>query len=246
VKYITIMRYRLNFLIIGAAVLLLCLCGCLPSQASLPETAQAEPAAAEPENHPPLIYYIESGQQEGSLEEFQLRCVASDPDGDTLYYSWHADEGTFRNSGESITWIAPQPSGTYTISVTASDGKGGEATDSVTVTVEPENTDHAPTVKLIIDRKDRPQVVITDEVYEPITVSRWSTVYIQCIAEDPDGDPLTYEWTRTKGKLLGEGPSVQYISTDTGGQSVTVTVSDGRGRYVRRIIHFDIPCCGRG
>jgi hypothetical protein len=39
---------------------------------------------------------------------------------------------------------------------------------------------------------------------------------------------------------------VQYISTDTGGQSVTVTVSDGRGRYVRRIIHFDIPCCGRG
>lgn len=242
----TAIRHRRNILIPGTIVLLLCLCGCLPSQATMPEPVPSEPVAAEPVNNPPLIYYIESEQQEGSSVEFHLRCVASDPDGDTLFYSWHADTGTFRDGGENIIWIAPQPSGTYTVSVTARDGKGGEATDSATVTVEQERTDHPPTIKLIIDRKDRPQVIITDEVYEPILVSRWSTVYIQCIAEDPDGDQLTYEWTKTKGKLLGEGSSVQYISTDTGGQSVTVTVTDGKGRYVRRIIHFDIPCCGRG
>jgi hypothetical protein len=242
-----VLKHYRRYLACGTAAVLLCVCGCLPSQANTPDVIPAEPAAAaEPENRPPLIYYIESEQQEGSPVEFRLRCVASDPDGDTLFYSWHADTGTFKEGGESIIWIPPQPSGTYSISVTARDGNGGEANDTVTVTVEQGKTNHSPTIKLVIDRKDRPQVIITDEVYEPIMVSRWSTVYIECIAEDPDGDPLTYEWTVTKGKLIGEGPSVQYISTDTGGQSVTITVTDTGGRYARRTIHFDIPCCGKG
>lgn len=239
-------RYR-DYLVYGAAAMLLCVCGCLPSQANTPDEAPEEPAAVEePENMSPLIYYIESEQLEGTPVAFRLRCAASDPEGDTLFYSWHADTGTFRESGESITWIAPQLSGTYSISVTARDGNGGEATDTVTITVEHEITNHPPTIKLVIDRKDRPQIIITDEIYDPIVVSRWSTVYIECTAEDPDGDPLTYEWMVTKGKLVGEGPSVQYISTDTGGQSVTITVTDSRGRYTRRTVHFDIPCCGKG
>jgi hypothetical protein len=242
----TILKHVQNYLLCGTTVILLCACGCLPSQADMPEPAAEEPVAEEPENSPPLIYYIESEQIAGSSTDFSLHCVASDTDGDQLFYSWNADKGTFKESGEDIIWVAPQPSGTYTISVTARDGNGGETTDMVTVTVEQGTVNHPPEVKLILDRKDNPQVVITDEIYEPVLVKRWTTVYIQCIAEDPDGDKLTYEWTQTKGKLIGEGPSVQYISTDTGGQSITLTVTDSRGRYTRRTIYFDIPCCGKG
>jgi hypothetical protein len=219
----------------------------LISQADQPEATPVEPPTEEePENRAPMIYYINSEQQEGTPVQFLLYCAASDPDDDTLFYSWSAETGTFKESGEYIIWTAPEPTGEYTVSVTARDGKGGEATETAILTIEAGPANHAPSITLIISPEDIPEVTITDEIYKPIEAKRWSTTYIECIAEDPDGDALSYEWTATKGRLIGEGPQVQYVSTDTGYQSVSITVMDETGRYTRRTIHFDIPCCGGG
>jgi hypothetical protein len=230
-----------------AVFFLFCTSGCVISQADQPETTPVEPPPEEePENRAPMIYFIKSEQQEGTPVQFLLYCAASDPDGDTIYYSWYAETGTFKESGEYITWIAPEPTGEYTVSVTARDGRGGEATETAKLTIETGPTNHPPSVTLIISPEDKPEVTITDEIYDPIEVKRWSTTYIECIAEDPDGDALSYEWTSTKGRLIGAGPLVQYVSTDTDYQSISITVMDETGRYTRRTIHFEIPCCGRG
>jgi hypothetical protein len=61
-----------------------------------------------------------------------VTCTASDPDGDALTYTWTASGGVIAGSGSTIIWEAPQDEGSYTISVTVSDGKGGTAGDSYT------------------------------------------------------------------------------------------------------------------
>lgn len=56
-----------------------------------------------------------------------LQCVASDVDGDSLEYSWEVDGGTLEGSGADVSWIAPEECGTYTVTVTVTDGRHGMA-----------------------------------------------------------------------------------------------------------------------
>ena len=62
---------------------------------------------------------------------------ASDPDGDTLGYSYSATGGIIAGSSSTASYSAPSVAGTYTIQVAITDGKGGSATGSVSVTVAP-------------------------------------------------------------------------------------------------------------
>ncbi|MBU1616082.1 hypothetical protein KJ693_12345 [bacterium] len=64
-----------------------------------------------------------------------ITCTASDPDGDSLTYTWTKTGGTISENGFQVTWTAPQTDRTYTITCTISDGKGGADQKSVTVTV---------------------------------------------------------------------------------------------------------------
>ncbi len=64
-----------------------------------------------------------------------LTCVAADPDGDVVRYSWTASEGTITGVGDKVTWVAPGKGGEYTITVVVSDGKGGEMRGDVKITV---------------------------------------------------------------------------------------------------------------
>ena len=64
-----------------------------------------------------------------------VACVATDPDGDVVKYTWQADEGSISGVGNQITWFAPNRAGAYNIIVTVSDGKGGETKGNVAVTV---------------------------------------------------------------------------------------------------------------
>src|SRR5204863_4642070 len=61
---------------------------------------------------------------------------AQDPDGDMLRYRWTAPSGTFQNAADRHTlWTAPQQEGSVPVTVTVDDGKGGTASDSVTIQV---------------------------------------------------------------------------------------------------------------
>jgi outer membrane protein OmpA-like peptidoglycan-associated protein len=71
-------------------------------------------------------------------ETVRCRATGSDPDGDSLTYSWTATAGRVTGSGAEATFdstgvAAPA---TVTITVTASDGRGGTASSNCTVRVE--------------------------------------------------------------------------------------------------------------
>ncbi len=52
---------------------------------------------------------------------------------ETVSYEWSCDDGTISGSGNSISWIAPSDTGSYTISLTVSDG---DVSDNGNVTIE--------------------------------------------------------------------------------------------------------------
>ena len=99
------------------------------------ETKQITINAVAP-NHPPTIESLTpewSSVRKAATPT--IECVASDPDGDKLTYTWSADGGNFSGEGSTVTWVAPNAYGNYTITVTVTDGRGGEASESTKITV---------------------------------------------------------------------------------------------------------------
>jgi outer membrane protein OmpA-like peptidoglycan-associated protein len=59
---------------------------------------------------------------------------ANDPDGDSLAYKWSAPTGTFANPSERQTiFTCPPAAGSVPVTVTVTDGKGGTASDTITI-----------------------------------------------------------------------------------------------------------------
>jgi len=194
-------------------------------------------ACTPPANQPPVINSITAPQKVNPSTECQISCEATDADGDTLSYIWSADNGTIEGEGNSITWVAPDTGGDYTIGVTISDGKGGEAADFVTITV-PSGPNHPPVIiGLTIDGNP------PDGENQHLRI--WRTVTIECIAEDPDGDELSYSWPRpTGGKIQGEGAQVGWTAPGVPEDyTVTVIVTDGRGGEAEASVDFTVLCC---
>jgi hypothetical protein len=191
-----------------------------------------------PPNQPPIINSLTSENETLVLSESQIVCAASDPDSDNLTYQWSADGGTIRGEGSSIAWTAPGTAGNYTIKAMVTDGKGGTASESTTIAV--------------IDKPNQPPIItgITKDgspLDEENRIREWRTVTIQCNAEDPDSDNLTYLWRATGGKINGEGNAVGWTSPGVPGDcTVTVVVTDGRGDKAEASIVFTVACCGGG
>jgi len=62
-----------------------------------------------------------------------LAADATDPDGDTLTYKWEVSGGTLADAAaKNTTWTMPATAGDYTIKLVVSDGRGGDASDTVT------------------------------------------------------------------------------------------------------------------
>jgi outer membrane protein OmpA-like peptidoglycan-associated protein len=65
-----------------------------------------------------------------------VTCDASDPDGDPLTYKWSAPTGKFTSSTDRQTpWTAPMQEGPVPVTCSVSDGRGGNASDTVTIQV---------------------------------------------------------------------------------------------------------------
>ena len=72
--------------------------------------------------------------------KYSLEVDATDPDCDTLKYTWTITDGSTSNH-PSYVWVAPVPDGNimllpHTITVTVDDGRGGTATKSGVVSFE--------------------------------------------------------------------------------------------------------------
>jgi hypothetical protein len=88
-------------------------------------------------NTPPSIASLTpSATAVGSGDTCTVDCIASDPNGDSLSYAWSANGGAITGTGSTATWTAPATEGTYSVTVTVSDGRGGIDSESCNITVE--------------------------------------------------------------------------------------------------------------
>jgi hypothetical protein len=79
-------------------------------------------------NQPPVITSLTAEQKTVTRAmTTTIECIASDPDGDELSYTWSPSGGNITGKGSTVTWVAPNTYGTYTITVTVTDGRGGQA-----------------------------------------------------------------------------------------------------------------------
>ena len=94
------------------------------------------PPPAPPQNNPPTV---KARCEPCSVEVGKSSTVtadAQDPDGDQLAYTWSAPTGTFQNPADRQSlWTAPMEPGPVPVTVNVSDGKGGTASDTVTIQV---------------------------------------------------------------------------------------------------------------
>jgi outer membrane protein OmpA-like peptidoglycan-associated protein len=176
------------------------------------------PEKAPPVNHPPTVsctedknmVYLDSG------DTVTVSCTASDPDNDPLTYTWSSTCGKVDGNGPQVRWLsAGVPLGSCTITAKVDDGRGGSASSSVAVRVEPK-PNHPPTITCSADRS---------------SVFAGEKVHITTNASDPDGDPLTYSWRANAGQVVGSGAAVDFDTSGLapGNYTVTVRVDDGRG-----------------
>ncbi|MBI3892519.1 MAG: hypothetical protein HY303_13430, partial [Candidatus Wallbacteria bacterium] len=114
-----------------------------------------------------------------------LTATASDADGDLLGFAWtRLDAGpgvTLFNTNQATMNFTPVAEGAYIFRVNVTDGRGGSAASSVTVTAS------------VSARLNNPPIVFAGP---NVSVNLGGVVSLRdASATDPDGDPLTYAWS---------------------------------------------------
>lgn len=175
------------------------------------------PPPPPPNNNPSAACTADkAGVIAGSGESVRVMMRASDPDGDSLSYNWSASGGNVSGSGPEVTWSPGNAGpGMYQVTGNVSDGRGGTASCSVDVRVDPK-PNQPPSLTCSAERS---------------TVQAGERVRVNGRGSDPDGDNLTYSWRANAGQIVGSGSSVQWDSAGLrpGSYSVTGRVEDGRG-----------------
>jgi hypothetical protein len=155
----------------------------------------------------------------------QLSSTATDPDGDTLLYTYSTTGGRVSGDGPNatldLTGVAP---GTYTVTVEVDDGCGCIAFTSTTVTVERCNCIPKPPPPLTC-----PTVTVscpdTGVAGTPVTFTA------NVSGGDPNVTP-TFNWTVSAG-TISSGQGTSSITVDTTGATGTITATVDVGGYDR-------------
>ena len=174
-------------------------------------------------NRPPEIQEITLMGNHYTSVEYEVSAAATDPDGDVLTYQWSVSGGSIYNTNiNPMEWTTPSSPGNYNITLTVSDGKGG--TDSMTAPVEVTSLNNKPVLGSIVI-KDQKTNNIAPSIYAGFMYN------ISIEAYEPDGDPLSYNWTATGGTVSNStsNPARWAAPPSQGYYTISVTVSDGRG-----------------
>jgi outer membrane protein OmpA-like peptidoglycan-associated protein len=145
-----------------------------------------------------------------------LTATASDPDGDTLLYSWNTTGGRVVGDGANTsfdtTGLAP---GEYTITVQVDDGCGCVAFDSKTIRVT-----NCPPLAICFD----PNLSVTADktTLEPGEAVNFST---SGVTGGRNYGDVRYEWSATGGTIAGSGLTARLDTTGVAaGTTIEVTV----------------------
>ena len=148
-------------------------------------------------------------------ETVNIECNATSIAGGNLTYNWSVSGGVMRAraSGESGGWTASSETGNYTVTVNVTDEYGGETTGSIIITVR---TNSHPIITNLTACED--------------WVVPSGNCQLECQAEDPDNDQLTYKWEAEGGNITGEGSIVNWTAPQQpGSYNITVLVEDSMG-----------------
>lgn len=147
----------------------------------------------------------------------ELTAQATDPDNDTLLYTWSVTGGTISGEGRAVTWdLSSVNPGSYTATVEVNDGNQhtANATSTVTVAVCECAPPPCPTVSVSC----------------PADVQQGSPITFNAsVTGGPPDLAPTYNWSVSAG-TISSGQGTSSITVDTagiGGQTVTATVELG-------------------
>lgn len=68
-------------------------------------------------------------------DESVITCAAEDEDGDVLEYRWRINDEELEETGDTVSWIAPEDCTVYNVIAEVDDGRGGVAQKSVRIRV---------------------------------------------------------------------------------------------------------------
>jgi len=168
-------------------------------------------------NTPPLV---DAGEDRSGVFRGMVVMVdgtaSTDPDGDPLTHNWVQVAGpavTLSNPSGAVADFTPTELGVYAFQLKVDDGFGGNATDTVTVTV----LNRAPTAIA--------GAVRTARVGELLTVNATAST-------DPDGDALAFSWAVSPAGVALSNPNTAtptFTPRATGTYTFTLRVDDGNG-----------------
>jgi len=198
------------------------------------QPAQEEEPALEPNSSPEILGVTPASDRIAPSDVCEVFCDAVDPDGDELIYTWEAPVGQIRGAGSTVEWVAPDKEGLFRISVTVDDGREGTVEHSISARVK-SNLD--PEI----------QELSSDVDWTPTGKS----VYFSCVADDSDGDEVSYEWEAIAGEFFGTGTGVVWLAPEEEGEYwITVWARDEYGGENKRampmrVTYHEPPDLGR-
>jgi len=157
-------------------------------------------------NHPPRVKAF--GTPTPLVEAssiLNIFCEAEDrEDGQNLSFSWFMDGNQLASTGTSIQLTAPADTGVYNISCIVQDGDSLSVNVSMLLRVV-ERINHTP--------------IIESLSAEPAFVSPGMQTTLTCLANDEDGDSLSYYWISSDGGTLsGNGSVVTWLAPHQPGE----------------------------
>ena len=161
-----------------------------------------------------------------------LTATSSDPDGDELSYNWivksHNAETdptySFGNSASEDTTFTTDAEGVYTLELTVNDGKGGEASDQISVTFVAANIAPTAGIQLYVGGDALDGSVVEGTI---VNVDGATSV-----APEDDQSIANYSWTiQGADSSPGNVSSFNINTADLGGSTITVKliVTDSEG-----------------
>ena len=206
------------------------------TQGTLSDTASVTWTSGPPPNKPPVV---NAGPDVSTTPStpVTLSGSASDPDGDPLTLKWTVSGSscTVTPDNTAVASIKCTNPGTYTATLTASDGVNPPVSDSATVTVATTADHTGPSCALVSASSSGISVKIGDSGSGLATVN--ATKKKNATTSIPDFTPgTTSDVIVTASKIkLGEGASVEFTATDKAGNvticdPVTATVSAGQNK----------------
>ena len=211
-------------------------------------TCAADVAVSKRPNRPPTISCAPERNPIIAGERVKINSTASDPDGDPLTYSYSATGGQVSGSGPSADFDSTGLSaGSYTVTCTADDGRGGRTSATTNVDVQqPAPPPQAAKVgdcgytKVGAGRFDNACKRVGDDVALRLKSEPNAKLVIVGYADGKEPKAAKLAQTRADGakKYLGEkGIDASRISTRVG----TASTEKGSEKTNRRVDFIFVP-----